>query len=283
MKVLVTGAGGALGHDLVECMTSSPGIDVVAACHADLDVANRTMVLEAMVGIVPDVVVHAAAWTAVDGCETNPDRAFAVNALGTRHLAEGARRVGAHLCYVSTDYVFDGRSDRAYHEWDAPNPLSVYGRSKLGGEREVDPGSTVVRTSWLCGRRGPNFVRTVLRLATSGQPLRFVDDQHGCPTFAADLAVAIRALATDRRPGIFHVTNQGHTTWFGLARAVLESVGMDPARVEAIATSDLQPPRPASRPANSMLDNAALRLSGCGLLPAWRDSLDHLVKELVSE
>lgn len=282
MRILVTGAKGALGHDLIECLTSSPGIEVVAASHGDLDVANRTMVLEAMVGIRPDVVIHTAAWTAVDGCETNPDRAFAVNAMGTRHLHEGSRRVGAHLCYVSTDYVFDGRSDRAYNEWDDPNPLSVYGRSKLAGERELDPSATVVRTSWLSGRRGSNFVRTTLRLATSGVPLRFVDDQYGCPTFTADLAPAIRALATDRRPGLFHVTNQGATTWCGFARAILAAAGLDSDRVEAITTAELQPSRPAPRPANSVLDNAALRLSGIDLLPTWKDSLDQLVKEMVA-
>jgi len=282
VRILVTGAKGALGQDLVECMSSSPGIEVVAASHGDLDVANRTMVLEAMVGIRPDVVIHTAAWTAVDGCETNPDRAFAVNAMGTRHLHEGSRRVGAHLCYVSTDYVFDGRSDRAYNEWDDPNPLSVYGRSKLAGERELDPSATVVRTSWLGGRRGSNFVRTTLGLATSGVPLRFVDDQYGCPTFTADLAPAIRALATDRRPGLFHVTNQGATTWCGFARAILATAGLDPDRVEAITTAELQPSRPAPRPANSVLDNAALRLSGDDLLPTWKDSLDQLVKEMVA-
>ncbi len=280
VRVLVTGAGGALGHDLVECMASGTGVEVVGASHADLDVSNRTAVIEALTGLRPDLVVHAAAWTAVDACQADPDKAFAVNTLGTRHLADGARRVGAHLCYVSTDYVFDGRSDRPYTEWDDPAPLSVYGRSKLGGERELDPGSTVVRTSWLSGRRGASFVRTVLGLATAGQPLRFVDDQRGCPTFTADLAVAVRALATDRRPGVFHVTNQGETTWYGLARAVLESAGMDPGRVEAIPTSALDPPRPAPRPANSVLDNAALRLCGLELLPAWEDSLGHLVEAL---
>ncbi|MCU1491532.1 MAG: dTDP-4-dehydrorhamnose reductase, partial [Acidimicrobiaceae bacterium] len=229
----------------------------------------------------PDLVIHPAALTAVDACETDPDRAFAVNAIGTRHLAEASRRVGAHLVYVSTDYVFDGRSERPYREWDTPNPLSVYGMSKLGGERELDASCTVVRTSWVCGRHGANMAKTVLRLAAGSQgPLRFVDDQRGSPTIASDLASVLVDLAFSRRPGIFHVTNSGTTTWYGFARAVLAAAGLDPDRVEPIATADLVPARPAPRPANSVLDNAALRLSGLPLLPPWEESLSALVVEL---
>ena len=155
--------------------------------------------------------------------------------------------------------------------------MSVYGRSKLGGEREVDPGATVVRTSWVCGAHGANMARTVLRLAGEPGTLRFVDDQWGCPTFTADLAGALFVLATERLPGTFHVTNQGVTSWFGFARAALALAGADPGRVEPIATADLDPPRPAPRPANSALDNAALRLCGLPLLPDWRQGLERLV------
>jgi dTDP-4-dehydrorhamnose reductase len=168
-------------------------------------------------------------------------------------------------------------------EWDATSPQSVYGRSKLGGEHEVAAVSggdaTVVRTAWVSGAHGANMVKTVLRLATGpgDGPLRFVDDQHGTPTFTADLASTIVGLALDRRPGTFHVTNQGETTWFGFARATLSAAGLDPERVEPIATGDLDPPRPAPRPANSRLDNAALRLSGLALLPKWTESLTRLV------
>jgi dTDP-4-dehydrorhamnose reductase len=205
---------------------------------------------------------------------------MAVNALGTRHVAEGARQVGAHLCYLSTDYVFDGRATRPYTEWDEPNPLCVYGRSKLAGEAELDPGHAVVRTSWVCGRHGANIVHTVLRLAAEGASLRFVDDQLGCPTFTSDLAEVVRSLALSRRPGVFHVTNQGPTTWFGFARAIMAAAGHDPDRVEAVTTDDLRPRRPAPRPANSVLDNAALRLSGLPPLPPWQEPLHRLVKEL---
>ncbi|HEY5244154.1 MAG TPA: dTDP-4-dehydrorhamnose reductase, partial [Acidimicrobiales bacterium] len=238
MNVLVTGAGGQLGRDLVDAFGGTvpaggrrcslygpdgpgPAVVVVGLDHAALPVDDRGAVLAAVDGLRPDVVVHAGAWTAVDACEADPDRAFAVNALGTRHVAEAAERSGAHLVYVSTDYVFDGRSPRPYVEWDETNPRSTYGRSKLGGERECPPGSTIVRTSWVCGAHGANMVKTALRLARGDGPLRFVDDQHGCPTFTADLAAAVVTLATDRRPGVHHVTNQGATTWFGFVRAVL--------------------------------------------------------------
>jgi dTDP-4-dehydrorhamnose reductase len=298
MKVLVTGAGGQLGRDLVDAFTGAvptggrrcslygpegPTVssnDVIGVDHGALPVEERAAVLAAVEGLRPDVIVHAAAYTAVDACESDPDRAFSVNALGTRHVAEAADQYRAHLVYVSTDYVFDGTATRPYVEWDEPNPLSVYGRSKLGGERECPPGTTVVRTSWVCGFHGSNMVKTVLRLLQGDGPLRFVDDQHGSPTFTADLAAAIVTLAGDRLPGTYHVTNQGATTWFGFVRATLTAAGHDPERVQPITTSDLDPPRPAPRPANSVLDNAALRLAGLPLSPDWQDGLERLVGAL---
>jgi dTDP-4-dehydrorhamnose reductase len=281
MRVLITGSGGQLGHDLVE-VCSSAGDEVVACDHATLDVADRERVLQVVVATAPDAVIHAGAWTNVDGCETDPDRAFAVNALGTRHVAEAARRAGATVCYVSTDYVFDGTASRPYNEWDATNPVSVYGRSKLGGEAALGPDDVVVRTSWVCGAHGRNFVRTILTRAAQGQPLTVVDDQHGCPTFTEDLAGAIRTLVASRLPGLFHVTNQGATTWYRFARDAVEAAGLDADLVSPIPTSALDPPRPASRPAYSVLDNAALRLCGLPLLPDHHEPLERLAKELVA-
>ena len=279
MRVLVTGAGGQLGTELVEALA---GHDVVAADRDRLDVADREAVLQAVPAIGADVVVHAAAWTDVDGCERDPDRAFRVNALGTRHVAQAARLAGARVCYVSTDYVFAGDADRPYTEWDETAPRSVYGRSKLGGERELVPDDLVVRTSWLCGRRGGNFVKTMLRLAAERDEIPVVDDQRGCPTFADDLAAMVAQLVSSGLRGTFHVTNQGHTTWFGLAREALAAGGFDPDKVRAVRTADLDPPRPAPRPTFSVLDNAALRLSGVPLLPDYRESLERLVKEVLS-
>jgi dTDP-4-dehydrorhamnose reductase len=279
VRLLVTGAAGQLGTELVRAL-SIEGRDVIAATSAQLDIGDRDAVLGAITSLRPDVVVNAGAWTDVDGCEGDPDRAVRVNALAVRHLSEGARRVGAHLVHVSTDYVFDGTAPRPYVEWDAPNPQSVYGRSKRGGELELDPCSTLVRTSGVFSAHGRNIVKTIVALATGGDgPLRFVDDQRTCPTAADDLAGVVAALAIGRAPGTFHVTNQGETTWFELARTVVGLVGHDPARVQPISTVALG--RPAVRPANAVLDNAALRASGMPLLPDHREPLERLVKELM--
>jgi dTDP-4-dehydrorhamnose reductase len=282
----VTGAGGQLGHDVVRAATAA-GDDVLAADHAVLDVTDREAVIGALTTWRPDAVVHGAAWTAVDACEADPDRAFAVNALAVRWVAEGCDRVGAHLVHLSTDYVFDGTSDRPYHEWDDTNPQSVYGAAKLAGEREalaLGPAATVVRTSWLSGEHGPNIVKTVLRLARQGSgeagSMPFVDDQRGCPTFTADLARVLRRLALDRRAGRYHVTNQGAVSWYEFAGEILAAAGLDRALVRPITSAELDPPRPAPRPANSVLDNAALRGAGIPLLRDFREPLAELVASL---
>ena len=301
--VLVTGADGQLGRDLMAALSgrvpdgglASPPtgplpaegtIEVVATDVGDLDIRDRSQVLAVFDAVGPDVVIHAAAMTGVDACESDAELAFAVNAYGTRNVAEATARAGAHLVAVSTDYVFDGRAGRAYREWDEPCPQSVYGASKLAGEREAlacCPRAAVVRTAWVSGAHGANMVKTVLRLSSGGGTLRFVDDQRGSPTFTADLAPAIARIALDRRPGIFHVTNDGDATWFDLARAVVAAAGSDPDRVEAISTAELDPPRPAPRPADSRLANAALRLAGVGPLPPWQDALARLVGALEHE
>jgi len=281
MKVLITGAGGQLGRDLqIHC--DAQGDDVIATTRATLDLDDRDSVYQAITTVRPDVVLHVGAFTAVDACESDPDTAYRVNALGTRWVADASRRSGAHLLYVSTDYVFDGTKDDPYVEWDRPNPQSVYGRSKWGGEHEIAvhaPGAGVVRVSWVCGEHGNNMVKTVLKLADRPE-LAFVDDQRGHPTFTADLAVGLRRLAVARVPGLFHMTNQGAVSWYEFVAAILESAGHDPAKVRPIKTADLDPPRPAPRPANSVLDNAALRLGGFPLLPHYRESLDRLVARL---
>jgi dTDP-4-dehydrorhamnose reductase len=282
MRVLVTGAGGQVGQEVVARFgDSGSGHEVLGLSHAELDVGDRDAVLQAVTSFAPDSVLHVGAWTAVDACEDDPERAFRVNAFGTRNVQEGARLVGAHLVYVSTDYVFDGTKDGPYVEWDEPNPQSVYGRSKLGGEREVDPGGAVARTSWVCGYGGANMVKTILRLAGEHDTLSFVDDQRGHPTFCDDLAAKLYELAVGRHSGTFHVTNQGEVSWFEFAQAVLEASGQDPERVKPIATADLQPPRPAPRPANSVLDNAALRFAGLSPMADFHEPLERLVKRLI--
>jgi dTDP-4-dehydrorhamnose reductase len=283
LRVLVTGAGGQVGAELVAAFSADAHHEVIGLNHHALDVADRDAVLAAITSTRPDAVIHPAAWTAVDACEGDPDRAHLVNALGTRHVAEAARRVDAPVCYVSTDYVFDGTKATPYTEWDDPSPRSVYGSSKLAGERELDPGSTIVRTSWVCGYHGANMVKTILRLAGEHDTLSFVDDQRGHPTFADDLAAMIKRLVVERRPGTFHVTNQGSVSWYEFAREVLLAAGADPDRVRPVGTAELQPPRPAPRPANSVLDNAVLRLCGVPLLDDFRVPLRRLVAQVQAQ
>jgi dTDP-4-dehydrorhamnose reductase len=302
MRILITGADGQLGRDLVDALAGRvplggrrvnllapegpvPGLthEVLATDIGDMPVDDRDKVQHVVRAFGPELVLHGGALTAVDACESEVDRAYAVNAWGTRNVAEAAAAVGAHVLYVSTDFVFDGTSSRPYNEWDRPNPLSVYGASKLAGERECPPAATIVRTSWVCGAHGANMVKTALGLSRTEGDLHFVDDQHGAPTFTADLAAALVTLGIGKRPGIFHVTNAGATTRWGLVRATLAAAGGDPERVHAITTADLDPPRPARRPANSVLDNMALRLSGLPSLPDWQDGLTRLVTALQAQ
>jgi dTDP-4-dehydrorhamnose reductase len=280
MRVLVTGAGGQVGAETA-ALCASLGDDVLAVAHGDLDIADRDAVLGLVTSWCPDAVVNPAAMTNVDGCEREPDQAYAVNALAVRHLAEGCSRVGAHLVHVSTDYVFSGNKGAPYHEWDDVGPLSVYARSKLAGEREATSAAAVVRTSWVFSRHGTgNFVRFVLDRLAAGGPLRFIDDQTGSPTSAEDLAVVLRRLAVDRRPGLFHATNAGPTTRYDQARSIAAAAGHDPAVVEPMSSSELE--WLAQRPMNTALDNLALRLSGLPALTHHSEPLERLVKELVA-
>ena len=275
MRILLTGAGGQLGTDLVAALADH---DLTAFNHTDLDIGDMAAVDLAIESVRPDVVVNAAAWTAVDACESDPARAYRDNAFAVRLLADGCRRTGAHLATISTDYVFDGTKVEAYHEWDIPNPQSVYGASKLAGEAEAGPDATIVRTSWVCGEHGPNMVKTILALLAERPTLSFVDDQVGHPTFTADLAPVVAELALGRRRGVYHVTNQGAVSWYGFARAVAEAAGADPDRVEPINSAAM--PRPAPRPKNSRLDNAALRLAGMDPLRDFHEPLAELVAAL---
>jgi dTDP-4-dehydrorhamnose reductase len=275
MRVLITGAGGQLGIDVVR-VCDAGGDQVTAFDRSHLDITDRDAVHGAVSMVRPDVVINCAAWTAVDACEGDPDRALAANGLAVRWFAEACDSARAHLVQISTDYVFDGTLDRPYHEWDETDPQSVYGVTKLIGEREaltLGASATVVRTSWVCGQHGANMVKTIMRLANEHPQLAFVSDQIGHPTFTGDLAPMLRRLALDRRSGVVHVTNQTPTSWYGFAREVVAAMGKDPEMVRPITTAELQPPRPAPRPANSVLDNAVLRMAG---IPPLRDYCEPL-------
>ena len=280
MKILVTGAAGQLGRELVDA-SKGLGHEVFAASRAELDVTDRESVRAVVAREKPQVIVHSAAWTAVDACESDRDKAMLCNAGATQYVVEAARTVGARVAYVSTDYVFDGTKSSPYVETDVPNPQSVYGASKLAGEKAVDTSiDAVVRVSWLCGFHGSNMVKTILRIAAQQDVLTFVDDQVGHPTFADDAAKMIVRLATEGRAGLWHVTNQGAVSWYEFAREVMRIAGHDPARVKPVRTRDLVPSRPAPRPANSVLDNAALRAANIPLLDDFRIPLARLVRRL---
>lgn len=281
MRILVTGSRGQLGTEVMELLGGQDHHEVLGLDLPEHDLTDRDHVLGVITGWRPEAVIHGAAFTAVDRCETEVETAYRVNCAATRFVADGARRVGAHVVYVSTDYVFDGTKATPYVEWDPPNPRSVYGRTKLGGEMEIDPSWAVARTSWVCGFHGANMVKTLLRLAEERDTLTFVDDQVGHPTFAADLAEMVSKLAVERVPGVFHTTNQGAVSWFEFARSVFAAAGHDPGRIQPISTADLQPPRPAPRPANSVLDDLAWRLHGFRPSRDHREPLAELVERLL--
>ena len=282
MKLLITGAAGQLGTDLVLSAQKS-GHQVIATIHADLDITHKSQVDRVVGEAKADAIIHAAAWTAVDACESDPQRAMSVNRDGTANIVSAARKSGSRVIYISTDYVFDGTKPTPYIESDLPNPQSVYGASKLAGEQQLDlTTDQIVRISWVCGEHGANMVKTILRLAATNPTLTFVDDQIGSPTFTSDAAPMIIEMATARLAGIWHVTNQGSTSWFGFARDVLTCAGLDAGRVIATTTKLLQPARPAKRPTNSVLENAQMRKANLALLDDYHIPLQRLADVLTS-
>lgn len=286
MRVLITGAGGQLGQDLVDAHTEA-GDEVVGLTHADLDVSDEASVWAAVRDHTPDVVQHAAAWTNVDGCEDDPDKAHAVNALGSWWLARACDAAGASLVMVSTDYVFDGvggatagSEPTPYTEFQPVDPLNQYGRSKAAGEalvRQALDEHYIVRTAWVCGARGNNFVKTMLRVGKEQGKARVVDDQIGSPTFTRDLAAALREVAVSGRYGTYHRTNSGTCSWYDLAAATYELAGVD-VDLQPMKSDELD--RPAPRPAYSVLSDRHAVLSGLSEMPHWRDGLRDLLDEL---
>ena len=282
LALLVPGGTGQLGHELVAAAPA--GADVRAPGSAELDITNAGAVVEAVKTLAgtaehPPVVINAAAYTAVDAAETDADRAFAVNADGPRVLAAACSAHGVPLIQVSTDYVFPGDADRPYRTDDGLGPRSVYGMTKAAGEEAVlgsGARSWVVRTAWVYGAHGKNFVKTMARLAAADEPLSVVDDQRGSPTWARDLAVGLLELAGlvaagKEPPTVLHATGGGDTTWCGFARSVFEELGDDPSRVRSAVTSDY--PRPAPRPAYSVLSDEEWRTAGLTPLRPWREAL----------
>jgi dTDP-4-dehydrorhamnose reductase len=271
VKVVLTGAQGLLGTELIEVLGRTHHI--LPLSRQDLDVTGPA-VMETLRRLQPDLIIHAAGYTDVDGCESAPDTAFHVNAGGTEQIARACRDLGVPLVYFSTDYVFDGRKGVSYREEDTANPLSVYGRSKWEGEQRVREHLDtyfVVRTSWLFGRRGRSFVRAILAQAKRTAALSVVHDQVGSPTWAVDLAEAVGCLIETAPFGLYHITNGGQCSWFEFAQAIVAEAGLSGVSVSPIASRDLR--RPAPRPAYSVLENHAwVRLFGRPLRH-WADAL----------
>lgn len=280
MKVLVTGAGGQVGAQVVAQLERHPSRpEVLGVTHGELDLAEREQIEQVVASFGPDAVVNPGALTNVDGCEQDPERAYAVNALGPRFLSVAASRIGAHVVHVSTDYVFDGEAGRPYTEWDDTNPISHYGRSKLGGELEVMRHASswaVARTAWVFGNRGRDFVQLALD-AAAGADYGFVDDQTGSPSYAPDVAAVLVQLALQRVPGVFHAVNEGICTRLTMAADVLELRGLDPSLLKVVSTADLG--RPAPRPVYSAMTNQALPAAGVARLRHYRDALAEYLAE----
>ena len=274
-KVLLSGSGGQLGLELTELLPGR-GHEVIALFRTQLDVADFEAVRLALEEHSPDVVVNAAAYTNVDGCETEPDLAFRVNTLGPRNLAQLCEERGCDLLHVSTNYVFDGESRRPYEPFDAPNPISVYGRSKLAGEeyvRQLTNRWYVVRSAGVYGR-GRNFVRTMLRLGAERDVLEVKEDEFISPTFAVDLAEGITTLIEDGHYGLYHLTNAGSCSWYEFAGEIFALAGVE---VEVVPVPGAEYPLPAARPANGVLSTL-----GSPELRHWRDALkDYLEREKV--
>jgi dTDP-4-dehydrorhamnose reductase len=281
---LVTGAGGMLGQDLTALLRAS-GAEVDALDRSQLDITDAAGTAAAVESTGPDIVVNCAAWTAVDEAEAHENEALAVNGDGAANLAAACARTGARLFLPSTDYVFSGTGSTPYAEDDPADPRTAYGRTKLAGEQAVlgmlPETGYVLRTAWLYGAHGPNFVRTMIRLEATKDTVAVVDDQYGQPTWTAAVARQILLLAqTDAEPGIYHATSTGQTSWFGLARAVFSLLGADPGRVMPTSSSDLD--RPAPRPAYSVLARDASDRAGLPPLPDWRDSLKVAFPEIAA-
>lgn len=276
MRLLVAGGRGQLGSDVAQ-RAQAAGHQVSAPGSADLDITDADAVDAAVRDVgAGGVVLNCAAHTAVDAAESEPEQASAVNEAGPRLLARACARHGARLVHVSTDYVFPGDGDTPYEPGDRTGPGSVYGQTKLAGERAVLaelPDAHVVRTAWVYGRNGSNFVSTMIRLEGERETVTVVDDQVGSPTWSADLAAGLLELATrtDLPGRLRHATNAGATTWCGFAKAIFAELGADPSRVQPCTTADF--PRPAPRPAYSVLSDRSWRSAGLTPLPAWDDAL----------
>lgn len=282
MRILVTGASGQLGYD-VERELERRGIEHLGTSSRELDITDREAVERLMAAYRPDAAIHCAAYTKVDLAEDEPERCWAVNADGTRNMAAACRKTGAKLLYISTDYVFPGTGERSYETGDPTGPVNTYGRSKLAGELAVQSlleTYFIVRISWVFGKNGNNFVKTMLRLAETKAELSVVCDQIGSPTYTADLAPLLCDMVQTERYGVYHATNEGTCAWSEFAEAIFELAGRQVV-VHPIPTSAY--PTRAVRPLNSRMSKECLHSNGFQELPEWKNALARYLKEITGE
>jgi len=291
LRILVTGAAGRLGKEIVRVFSAAHevyGFDIAPDAVAEmLDILDERAVASCVAGVRPDLAVHAAAYTDVDGCESDPDTAFRVNAIGTWNIAAACAKADVPVAYVSTDFVFDGEKDEPYIEFDEPNPISVYGYSKLAGEkvmRDICPKHFIIRTAWLYADGGKSFPAAILEAAFAGKPLKVVTDQVGSPTYDPDLAEGIYKLVMSSDDtvssmfGTYHLTNQGRCSRYELAKKAVKLAGLNVV-IEQTISGDYNAPgkKIARRPRNSVLRNYALELRGMELMRPWEDALAEFV------
>lgn len=279
MKILVTGAGGQLGYDVCKVLTAR-GIEHRGVDLADFDITDETATHDWITSYCPSAVIHCSAWTAVDRAELEAEKVEAVNTQGPRHIAQACRELGAKMLYLSTDYVFPGNGDQFYRPDDATGPLSVYGKTKLGGEQTIQQlldAYFIVRISWVFGKNGNNFVKTMLRLAENRSEVSVVCDQIGSPTYTADLAPLLCDMVMTEKYGVYHATNEGICSWADFAEEIFRVAGKK-VKVNRISTSEY--PTRAVRPHNSRLDKSKLEQMGFRRLPPWQDALKRYWKEL---
>jgi dTDP-4-dehydrorhamnose reductase len=285
MRILVTGSTGQLGFEVLRAFSQS-GHEIIAPVRRELDFMNPEQVADRVRRLQADWVINCAAYTQVDRAESEVEQAFVINRDSVAQLAGAVAGYGGNLLHVSTDFVFDGKQSRPYREEDVARPLGIYGRSKWEGEQAVRtalPEAIILRTAWVYGVHGHNFVKTILRVAREGKPLKVVNDQVGSPTWARDIAGAICTLVQNRASGTYHYTNAGSTSWHGFATAILAGAteagfALKTDSVEAIPTSGY--PTPARRPAYSVLDTGKIQSLLTAPIPHWRDSLNRMLKEL---
>lgn len=276
LNILITGAHGQLGKELVKQLC--PSHSVIGLGKKDLDITNKNRVDHVISHFKPQLIIHAAAFTAVDQCEIEPKKAMEVNALGTQYIAQAANKIQARLFYISSDYVFDGKKNKPYTEKDEPNPQSSYGLSKWMGEQltKLCHHTTIIRTSWLYGHGGSNFVTTMLNLSKKGKEIKVVNDQLGSPTYVNDLTEMILQLM-HKRNGIYHISNSGSCTWHEFARAIFEEAGVNPDLILPITTEEYKALAP--RPQFSVFSHQALLREEIALPRPWKEALKEFIRK----